>query len=419
MNKTIYITLFLLQIGFFGLTQQPVEVKDSIVEIVQIAPPPIVKAPKINLEMKPSVENDSLAFVFGNEIRDIIYNQELESFQKKFLTRGYKAKLEKGVELTNNDQEMLAKGYYSNIVKNIDTKLESILHEWKWEYIDFVHYRFDYLEGTYFVLLRLFDGVKGLNYIDLQLNKTNDQWYFVDIYNYYSGSFMSEGTNLILQQLLFNGLGNKNLKVKDIEALSVMVQFYTLFHSNQYEKAYAYLKENNETIKHNRGIQILACIAASNISEEMYEESLISLMNNFPNDAKISLLILDYYTFTEQYDKATTAIDILQEETGDFFLEYLRANLKYMDKKYEEADKLYATVTHEYPLFLEAFLNWNELLIEREEYAKVTENFNTMMENSFIKKEIIKYYETKDSDKNYVYKDLVQSEFYQNWKKKK
>ncbi len=376
----------------------------------------IKKASKIELKTENTAENDSTVLNFAADLLNILRAQDAVKFKNKFHSASFMQKMKNNLKSQNSIQSSYIDIYTQGVVAGIQSQMDNMVADFTREYIDLVNYRFDIIEETYFLLFRFFDSKRGLNYIDFQLNKVDDRWYFIDFFGYYTGQYLSETAGFMMKEMLFKFGKEELVTEKEKGVLNFLLQSGTLIDNKEYEKAYSLFEEHKEDLQGYINLYIFKCVIAGKISEEAYAQSLEELMDAYPEDPKISLITLDYFILQKQFDKAYNALYILMNDTQDSFLQFIMANLKFDENKLEEAKDLYTEVIRIYPEFTDAYLNFNDLYLSQHLYDKVIENFNTMLKNNFKKNEIIKYYEQKNANDEYLYPQFIKSSVFKDWK---
>jgi len=199
-------------------------------------------------------------------------------------------------------------------------------------------YEFRYLrsrqrDAHVILLYRVNLGDEGLNYLELEVAPRDGAIRIIDWYDYASAQNYSDSIRQALLTVLplDRGLLDRLFDTNGVDeaAVSQFVELARLQRERRFDEWLAAYEKLPESIRSSR-IMVVLRVANANSSgdEQAYREALDAAARYFGDDPRLALLLMDHYMYTEQWDKAHTAVDNLAAYTGgDAAIDGLRANV--------------------------------------------------------------------------------------------
>lgn len=284
------------------------------------------------------------------------------------------------------------------------------------ELYEFISYRYDTSENSYYVLFRFFSEEEGINYHDYKVSKNGDDYYFNDIYIYLTGENMSQ----TMKRFVMSGFSSNNLmaifnqsKKRDFNNV---IEASKALRNGDYQKAYDFYNSLESEMKTEKFVLIMKAQSAIRVSDEAYYEAMEELKTNYPDDKTLSLNYIDYYIMQEDYSKTLEMVNNLKKETGDDFLEYIIGNIHYTKEDYSSAMNSYKYIKNNYPNYYTGYFSYMGCLVKMEKYEGVIKELNNLLEIDYTKPELIEYIESDDDFGLNEYDNFIQSKEYKRWK---
>ncbi|TCK68956.1 hypothetical protein DFQ05_0466 [Winogradskyella wandonensis] len=362
--------------------------------------------------------NDLKVKALGDSIQSAIGNYDTKKYLSYFSEKEFN-KLVKN----QTEKEATNKAFYKGMLsgmseafKNIPNKIISELKDNG--YYDFVNYRYDDIEQTYYILFRLYTNA-GLNYHDYRVkkNKKTKAYEFVDIYVYLTGEAFSDTLSRLMNFALIGyEADNKNTVAKqDFINLERAIKANQLGDS---KRAYNMMNKIKSDISKDKFFLILKSLMAVNINEEIYLKSLEELLEYHGNDPTVYLNKIDYYLLKNMNYEAIECVEKLKKITEDDFLNYSKANIAYLDKNYQVALDNYKYIVDNYDGFFEAQSSYLAVLCILEHNDEAISYLNSLIKE-YDKDELITYLEEVDENGENVFKNFIKTNSYKNWKTSK
>ncbi|PQJ78209.1 tetratricopeptide repeat protein [Polaribacter porphyrae] len=264
------------------------------------------------------------------------------------------------------------------------------------------------------LLFRHYGG--GLNYHDFLVKMINGEPKIIDMYIYMSGENLSDTYRAHYKNLL----QKSNLLSKDLVGTTLFKDFNKLNKikslniKGQFKKAHKLYQTVSYNSRQNKSFKLVNLLICSNLTEELYKESIKDYEERFPNDPSLYLISLDGLILRKEFDKCLIYIDKLEELLGgDPFLNFLRGNIYYFKKDYDNALGKFAIMNLEYPEFFDAYDSALGIYIERKQYKKALEILDLYITDFKMDKN-----ELKLNMKN-ASPDFIKTKEYRNWASKK
>ena len=364
-------------------------------------------------------ENTAKVIEFGHFIDSIIHNKEPETFISK-LNKDvfFKRILDLNPSIDANGE--YAKNYLIGTKKELIKFSKKIIDEIEnGSYYDFISFRYDPNLQTYFVLFRLYSSESGMNYHDFRIHKKDGEMQFSDMYLYISGESLSDTLArmmaIIIPKKKIFGLIKSPMDKGAEDLLKAM----TYKNAGDYEKAYEIINSITSEFSKGKFFLILKSLIAIELDDEKYLKSLEDLIAAFPNDQTIALNKIDYFIFKGKYFEAIQTINQLQNATEDDFLNYVKANVAFLDENYDLALNYYKYTIENYTDFFEGQVGYLNSLVMQKNYSESVDYLETLIVDGYEKSAIIDYVEEKDETGNNILEPLVKTKAYKSWKRKK
>ena len=372
---------------------------------------------KTELRIDETSENDAGVEALGLAIEKAIAKGNSESFLSKFDTRTF------GNTVTKVDINTPDLGTFKQeFIKGMQRSLPSLPNAFAQNvinggYYDFINYEYDSKLGTYTILFRLFQEETGINYHRYLVSKLDDDFVFNDLYIFVSGEFLSQTMN---RMYLFSIPKKKILDIfehdkgKDMLKLMEAVQ---LNKNEDFEAALEKLHQVKGLLSKERFFLIMKSLIAANINDAVYKESIESVIKHFPNDPSLYLIQSDYYLLNKDYEATLTALNNLEAQTEDDFLNFLKGNVEVERSNWKAAMPYFKQIMTNYPEYFPAYASYLMCVSNAKDFDAGIPILDSLLEYEFTKTEIIDYVEELNEDGSNEFEDFAKSDAYLNWKK--
>jgi hypothetical protein len=268
-------------------------------------------------------------------------------------------------------------------------------------------------------LMRIDFGDKGLNYLDLILEKDNKGAIkIVDWYDYSKGQLYTDSVRqaivLLLPEersLLAKLLGISGINKKEAK------QFVELGKLMKEQKYAEWLKKHAKLpskLKNSRIMlltRIIAAVAAGDDSE--YRLSLKDLHDKMGDDPTLSLILIDYYFYENDFESAQKALDNLSKHIGgDASIDALKANIYLTSQDYAQSIKYAKKAIAQEAGYEDSY--W--ALMNAGIFGKVYDTAVTAIEK--LESDFGYDISPEEIEKTEDYKEFSKSEAYKKWKEK-
>jgi hypothetical protein len=202
------------------------------------------------------------------------------------------------------------------------------------------------VNGEQHALIRVDLGDKGLNYMDFVLHQDRSgSVKIIDWYDYAQGQLYTDGVRQLLALMMpqERTLLEKLLRVEGIDqrAAREVAELAGLLREQRYAE---WLKKYDglaRDLKESRVLLISRVLLAGAVGDDgLYRRALKDVHTHLGDDPTLSLVLIDYYFYEEDYDSAQAALARLGEYTGgDAAIDRLRANISLAAGNYAESIK--------------------------------------------------------------------------------
>ncbi|SHH44479.1 tetratricopeptide repeat protein [Winogradskyella jejuensis] len=362
-----------------------------------------------------TLANDLKVKALGDSLQNAIINYESEKFLTYFSNEEFIERLKK-LNTDADYEDNFVKGLLSGVLKGFNAFPNRIISELKADgYYDFVNYRYDEYEQTYFILFRLYSQ-SGLNYHDYRIRKNPDtgDFEFTDIYIYLTGEDFSQ----TLGRIITFTMNSSNSKGKTLKGFQDFMQLEKAIKANQVgnpQRGYYIMEKIKGDISKDKFFLILKSMMAANLGDEEYLKSLEELFAIHGDDPTIFLNKIDYYLLKGMNYEAVECVEKLKKITEDDFLNYSKANIAYMDENYQVALDNYKYIVDNYEGFFDAQSSYLAILTVLNRNDEAIDYLNTLVEE-YDKEDLIEYLEELDENNENVFEDFIKTEAYKTWK---
>lgn len=379
-----------------------------------------VKALKLeSIPSQNTVINDSLVYALGQQLENSIQESKTDIFMEKFQI-GRFCHLATYSEFEDIQIREFKKGFIDGFSKGIKSLPQKIVNTTNnGGFYDFINYYYDLENSTYRMLFRLFSEEEGINYHDFQLVFVDGEFYIQDIYIYVTGENLSDTANLIYLMSMPKNLFEKIIFGNNSKEMKHLLNAVTSQKANKNKTALQHLNLIEGNLKHSKIYHVVKILITSVLSDTDYLEAMQDMLKDYKDDPTSYLLSIDYYVMLEKYDKAIEAIEKLEKDTGDSFLNYMKGNIAYTNENYKDAISYFEIVIDEYPTYdTPKFSLINSYTIQSN-YTKCVSVLDQIIANKmYTTSELVEFVESKEEDGSNSLLKLEKSEEYKNWKKR-
>ncbi len=362
-----------------------------------------------------------------NEVKVVELAQYIEQSFHEGKTDGFNEKFNIDVFLNivthNQDidpKDPYTRGFLDGLNNTSKTLSNQILKEIKdGAYYNFINYHYNIPEHTYYFTFRFYSDVTGINYHDYKVCSDGENLWFNDLYIYLIGEHLSE-----MYQRLFLTVKPESSSLVNRKDRNKMNNVFTLSKARSYaengefEKAYNAISRIKGDMRKEKFILIAKSGYASRFDEDIYEQTLEEFAEIHPNHPTLYLKQIDYFILKEKFDLALEKIDKLIFETGDDFLNLLKANTYILKNDFENAESHYGYMVDNYPDLIDAYFGRMVSLSLLNDFDETLEIAKALVEKGLDKNELILFIEEKEPDGSNQLEDFVNSEVYKIWKQK-
>ena len=366
-----------------------------------------------------SEENTQKIIDFAQRIIESIHNENADAFVLEMNKEQFFNRILAQDERIDPKDDYV-KGFMKGMEKSLDAFPSEIINDVAGgSYYDFISYRYDANEQTYYVLFRLYSAEAGMNYHDYRIYKSDGVIQFSDMYIYLSGEHFTQTLGRMLsyslpQEKVFGLI--KSPRDNEVDELYKAFLYNT---NGEYQKAYDIMESLESDLRQEKFLLIFKSLIASNLSEEAYLKSLEEIINTFPDDPTIALNKIDYHIYKQEYFEAIQTINQLQNETEDDFLNYLKACVAFQDQNYDLALNFFQYTIENYTDFFDGQAGYLNTLVMMNNYAEAVKYLDVLIDEGYDKPALAEYIEEDDEYGDNILEDFANSKMYKTWKRKK
>ncbi|TBN06318.1 hypothetical protein EYD45_00070 [Hyunsoonleella flava] len=361
--------------------------------------------------------NDTKVAKLGQQIQNVILEGNTDAFMTLFDTKGF-GKLVTYSTRKDNSLKSYRDNFLSGFKSNISVFPKKLIDEVEsGSYYNFVNYSYNDEMNTYYMLFRMFSDETGINYHHYRVSKLNGKFTFNDVYVYLTGEELSKTLErfylyALPKKSLFDFFGKSNA-----DEFVKMAQGVDFYNEGDFKNAYKKLNTLKGDLKNDKFVLVIKAVCASNISDELYKDSMKNIMEHHPDDPTLYLSQIDYFLLNENYDRAQNLFDKLKEDTGDDFLDLLKGNVEFERMNYEKALSYFKNIARGYPDLFEGHSSMLSCYSLLKKYDKCIDILNFLVEDGYAKDDIIGFVEELDANNENILIGLAKSEAFKSWKK--
>jgi hypothetical protein len=255
----------------------------------------------------------------------------------------------------------------------------------------------------------------GFNYHDYLLAKKGGQVRAVDCYVFVNGELFSEtARNGFLPLITENNnsffatlRGEENDYWKHIAQVNAMGQF---FRNGEMSKGVALFNELPTSVQRRKSVLLMYVIASQKIDKQLYQEALKKFATWFPDDPALSLMLIDGYALSGEFDKVHRTIDRLDQAVGgDPYLQTLHCGVYCKQKQFADGEAAARKAIAADPTMQAAYDSLIHASLEAQDFSATTDALIALEQK----------FSVKLSDLRSVpeYTEYVKSADYQRWLK--
>lgn len=184
-------------------------------------------------------------------------------------------------------------------------------------------------------LFRLVGADESLNYHDYILTESGDgRIRAEDIHIYIAGESVSETMNRFFLQFaaemdssLMTRLSGRQKKL--LKHMSKIQQMAASFRAGNARRTLSLYKQLPSELRTMKAVMLYRVMASGRVGDDsLYVDAIRDFRNQYPKDASLNLLLIDYYVLKKDYPAALKSIDALDKQLGgDPFLDSHRAGV--------------------------------------------------------------------------------------------
>lgn len=199
------------------------------------------------------------------------------------------------------------------------------------------------IENSIRPVVRLNYAAGGVNYIELELIKTDQGYRIVDMFVAANGQYLSDtvkqGGMMIMDQpggWVANLVDEQSSRENVVKIIHQAVAFKS---KGDMAGMYSSLQQLPEKAKRSEIVQLMLVTAASaGMSEEVYKKELANLAKNFGDSPRYAFMLVDYYFYEGNFKQALNSVSLpLKRYNNDAALLVLRASIHMSAKDYAKA----------------------------------------------------------------------------------
>lgn len=268
------------------------------------------------------------------------------------------------------------------------------------------------------LMFRLLLPEAGVNYHDLPLARRPDgKVKAMDIYIGLSGELLSQTFRRGFIQALAQAPGNSLIgrltgsDQKYAKYLKSLGEMGEAARAGQYARMMEIYKASPAELKKEKNVLLLRLQAAQNLGDDAeYSKSIEDFRAEYPNDACIDILSIDYYVLKKQFDQSLACIDRLDKAIGgDPYLEVLRAGAHIEQGNFAAARADLKKAIDAEPGLVDAYWSLVNVSLQDKNFDETLKTLRTIREKFGI--------EIGDLTQVPLYKDFAASPQYQEFLK--
>ncbi len=378
-----------------------------------------VKAAKLeHIPAEKTKKNDSLINALGEKLELSIHQSDAVFFIKKFSKERFN-QLATYTEYLDGQIKASKQTFIESFSDGVQSLPEKIIETTDTGgFYNFINYYYDADTKTYRMLFRLFSEVEGINYHDFELVPLNGEFYIQDVYIYLTGENLSDTANKLFLMAMPKNIFERIITRGHADDMKHLLSAIKSQKDANYQKAVNYLNKIKGTLKHSKIFHVMKVLAATNLDEDIYMKAMGDMQKDFKHDPTCHLLSIDYYFIKKDYNKAIQAINQLEIDTGDGFLNYQRGNIAFASKNYPEAIDYFEKLIGEFPSYDTPKFSLISCYTKMANYDNCVAILNQIMaDDTYKAPDLIQFVESKEDNGTNSLHSLKESEAFTTWRK--
>ncbi|WMX14872.1 hypothetical protein [Aureispira sp. CCB-E] len=205
-----------------------------------------------------------------------------------------------------------------------------------------IQYKYEYIRihEDSSLVIRQWHEESGVNYFLFKLQYINGQWIAMDVYVLLTGQFLSETMkNTIYLPTAIRLIQGGEESRRGMSNAEIYIEATYLLRKQEYQQAYTKISgiPLDERLKGHQILKLnLSYLLESN---EKILKTIEEYQKLFPNDPSFEFIMLDKYVLEETYEKALTAVQVIEDFIGeDDYLYYQKGVIYEQLEDFKEAE---------------------------------------------------------------------------------
>lgn len=250
----------------------------------------------------------------------------------------------------------------------------------------------------------------GLNYHELMIIKSDGEPKIGDIYVYASGEYLSETmARLFLSSMTSNNALVKKFSPEKQDALMTIGEAREAMSQGNFWLAKDYLDSARVHMEDEKAWHLMNVNNSFQLGDDLYLKSIEDFKEYFEDDPSWLLMGIDYYFFTEEWEKARNLLNKIRSRVGDDpVLSMYEANLEALrGDDYSSGIKLIDDAIAKTPELVDLY--YTKALLEglNKNYAEITSTLQFMYEEFGISMYELDYTMIPEYVESSYYKELT------------
>lgn len=329
-----------------------IAIKSISGDIEVVSDPNIEKAQHLGNNIEESIENNNPSYI--NNLFD------LEKFLKNSIP-----------EAEGPLEEAFYEGFTREFQKSFDLGI-SIINELgtggEYSFLDAY-----VIDNSYYLLFRMLSQ-QTVNYHEYKLELNHDEFAVIDIYNYYSGSSMSEILTGVYEGgcLYISGSGpEQKQKLRSIIKLNKISEYSS---AGKYKKAMKQWFKVPADLRTEKSYLSEGIKVAKFLDKETFQKVYTQYIDNFPEEGGKYLIALEALSYQQQSKEAIECLEKLDVFLHtDPMLNLIRANLYYELEDKSKAVGYLKDLISTNPEYEIAYISLLGIYLEEKKYVDATQ----------------------------------------------
>ena len=358
--------------------------------------------------------NDKLVIELANSIENSFAASSIDAFNQNFDTEAFLDLIFKDLDVELEDAYI--SGVKAGIRDASSSLAEKILAEIdNGAYYNFINFHYNIIEKAYYFRFRIYSDETGVNYHDYKVCTDGEKVKINDVYVFLSGEHMSETLHRLLKVSVPELQGETN--ARDM-AIFQIVKAKRILEQGNAKRAFKIVDAIEGPMANEKFFLLIKAIMASAYDETIYKNILEDFAKLYPDDPTLYLKMIDYYFLKENYKMVHVYLDKLIFETGDDFLNLMKAHAYLLQENFVKAETHYNYIKVNYPTNFSAYLGEMISLSYQNRFEDTLSIAQYLVDEGYDKEELTLFFEEKEPDGSNQLEAFVESEIYKAWKSK-